>query len=505
MKKIGKIIALISAISILCVSMIFNVSAATYDSSIDIGSSKNFKVGDVITAKITFKANDVGSVTGKVKYDTKVLQYTGCNANSSTPASSAAGMVTYTHAPSGAKNPSISMTFKVLSTGQSSIQVLALDEFLLYSDPTNPNHSMRGCTANFTATDKSATKSSNADLKTLTPSAGTLTPKFSPNVTTYSVTIPNSQTRLLLNYTLADSGATDKVEGSKDMKVGSNQRVIVVTAADGTVKKYTLNITRLAADGTAPEPEAPDTENPTDEKVSVTADGKDMYIAGSFDTANIFAGFSADVYTYNGAEFPSIKRDDTTLLYLTDTAGENGGFFRPLEDGTFTAFTYLETKSAFYEFLKADEVPEGYSEISIDIENQKVTAYQSSDPALTDFVLLWAKGPEGYTGFYRYDTTEQTIQRAVGAMYNGAPAVSEPDEEKKGGSIIENILALDTATKVIAIAIVGIILLLIVGIIVLIVKIARPSVYEEEVEDEDEDAEFEFVSVSNRDSADDDF
>ena len=492
MKRIIKIsAALVICLAILASVMVTSVFASGTTSVAFSKSTLN--VGETLTVTVRFNATEkMYGVGAFVHYDTKVLQYVSA-ANGS---SSASGIIQIAAVASD-KSTSEKIVFKAIKAGSSAIRVT---DATYAADDEIP---MSGSSATVKVTDKSTAKSSNANLKTLTPSAGTLTPKFSPDVTTYSVTIPNSQTKLLLNYTLADSGATDKVEGSKDMKVGANKRVIVVTAADGTVKRYTINITRQAADGTVPEPETPDTENPTDEKVSVTADGKDMYIAANFDTTNIFANFNVDVYLLNGAEYPCIKRDDTTLLYLTDTAGANGGFYRPLDDGSFTAFTYLQTKSAFYEFLKADEIPEGYSEISLDVENQKITAYQSDDPALTDFVLIWAKGPDGQAGFYRYDTAEQTIQRAVGAMYNGAPAVAEPEEEKLDGNIWENFMALDTATKIIAIAIMGIILLLIVAIIVLIVKIARPSVYEEEIEDEEEDSEFEFVSVSNRDSSDD--
>ncbi len=497
MKNIfSKLGALVMTVIILCTLFAVSASAATHSTLIDIGGITTANIGSTVTAKVTIKVNNVGSVTGKIKYDNKILEYTGTDADSATSPSSAAGIVTYTKAPGGKDNPVIKFTFKVKAVGQTTIEVLKLDECLNYE---YSEIDVDGTQATFTAVDASTTKSSNANLTHITPSSGTLTPKFSADVTTYSLTVPNSVTTVTLGAATAHKEASWDVEGSKEMKVGSNKRVIVVTAEDGTTKKYTINITRLAADGTTPEPETPDTENPTDSRVSVTADGKDMYIADSFDTENLPEGYTVDVYDYNGKEVPCIKKGNAVLLFLTSLDGQNGGFFRVLEDGSFTAFVGFNSQSLFYEALKPDKIPDGYSEIELDIGGVKVTAYQSNDPSLTEFVLIYAKGPGGYTGFYRYDTTEHTLQRAVGLTL-------EYSEEKTDNSVMDNINGLDLPTKVVAITIIAIMALLIAAIIVLIVKIARSGKYDEEEEyeeieeDDDDTSDFEFVSISDRDS-----
>lgn len=489
MKKTFK--SFIMLIVTLCmVVSIFSINAFASGTTSVAFSKNTLNVGDTLTVTIRFKATEkMYGVEAKVQYDTKILQYV----SAPNGPDSASGVV---HIVAGAsdKTASETVTFKAIGAGSCTVKI---NDALYAADD---EVSVSGCSATLKVVDKSATKSSNANLKYITPSAGSLTPKFSADVTSYSITIPNNVTKLTVGAGVADSGAKWDVEGSKDMKVGSNQRVIVVTAADGTQKKYTLNITRLAADGSTPEPDTPDTENPTDEKVSVTADGKDMYILNSFDTTNLFAGFAVDVYNYNGTEFPCIKRDDTSLLYLTETDGANGGFFRPLEDGTFTAFAYLQSESKFYEFLKPEKAPEGYSEISIEIAGCKVTAYQSTDPTLTDFALVWAKGPDGYEGFYRYDCVEHTIQRATGAM-NVLITDTDTDEEQ-GGSVIENFLGLNTGSKITVFTIIGILLLLIAAIVILIVKIARSGDDDEEYIEEEADNGFDFVTVSNRDKND---
>lgn len=496
-RKMKSFIVLVVTLCLIWTSVAINAFAA---GSTTIAFSKStVNVGETVTVTVRFKATEkMYAVEAQIGYDTKVLQYV----SAPNGPESASGVVKIAAAASDT-TATETITFKAVGTGTCAISV----EQALYA--ADEEIAMTGCSAPISVVDKSATKSSDANLKYITPSAGSLTPKFSPNVTSYSITIPNSVTVLTLGAGTSHSGADWDVEGSKNMKVGSNQRVIIVTAEDGTQKKYTLNITRLSSDNASSEENTSDSTSSEEQTatVSVFVDGKDMVISNNFDTTNLFPGYSVNSYAYNGVEFPCIEKEDTKLLYLTDANGENGGFYRPTEDGNFDKFNYVTTKEGFYEFLKVTEIPKGYSEISLNIDDQKITAYQSSDPTVIEFALVYAKGPNGYTGFYRYDTVEHTLQRAIGAIVTEAvtPPENDTSSNVSDGNIMDNIMALDTNTKIIAIVIVGIILLLVVAIIVLIVKIARPSVYEEEYEDEEEDnddeelSDFDLITISDRD------
>ncbi len=487
-KTIKSVITLIVAICVLLSMFTLNAFA---DGSTSVAFSKStLNVGETLTVTVRFKASEkMYGVEAKIQYDSKLLQYV----SAPNGPESASGIVHIVAAASGT-DATETVTFKAVGTGSGAISV---SEAIYAADQ---EVAMKGSSANISVVDKAAEKSSNADLKYITPSAGSLTPNFSANTTSYSITIPNSVTVLTLGAGTAHSGANWDVEGSKNMKVGSNQRVIVVTAEDGTTKKYTLNITREGTEGdTSSIPEAPTTDN----KISVTADGRDMYIANEFNTENVFSGYSLDVYVYNSVEFPCLKREDNSLLYLTDETGENGGFYIPQGDGSFKAFKYVNTKTGFYEFLDAEEIPEGYSPITMNIDGCDITAYQNIDPTLTEFALVFAKGPQGYVGFYRYDAVEHTMQRAIGAIAE-VQKTEEPAEVE--GSIIDRIMALEMSEKIIMIVIVGAILLILAAIIVLIVKLARPSVYEEiddeeydDEETEDMEPEFDVITISDRD------
>ncbi len=109
----------------------------------------------------------------------------------------------------------------------------------------------RALVANFTA-------SSNADLASLASDQGTFAQAFSGNLTTYTARVPAGIKVFTLSLTVAQDGATLKINGVSAepglsapvivLQPGRNSVTLTVTAADGTTSKtYTLDITRFTA------------------------------------------------------------------------------------------------------------------------------------------------------------------------------------------------------------------------------------------------------------------
>ncbi len=98
-------------------------------------------------------------------------------------------------------------------------------------------------------------------LSNLTVSAGTLMPAFAPATTSYTVSVPNGTTSIMVTPTAADVNSTITVNGTPvasgtpsgaiPLVVGSNVITIVVTAPDGAMTTYTVTVTRAPAN-TAP-------------------------------------------------------------------------------------------------------------------------------------------------------------------------------------------------------------------------------------------------------------
>ena len=103
-----------------------------------------------------------------------------------------------------------------------------------------------------------ATLSSDATLRSLAISSGTLTPAFASGTTSYTDSVANSVSSVTVTPTVNQANATVKVNGTVvtsgsasgaiSLNVGNNTINTLVTAQDGvTTKTYTIVVTRAAA------------------------------------------------------------------------------------------------------------------------------------------------------------------------------------------------------------------------------------------------------------------
>lgn len=116
-----------------------------------------------------------------------------------------------------------------------------------------------GTTKTYTVTVDRA-KSPNADLVNLSISNGTLSPVFAAGVINYAAAVPNTVTGIAVTAIVSEPNAALKVNGTAvvsgspsanlPLVVGANTITTLVTAQDGTLKTYTITVTR------APSPDA---------------------------------------------------------------------------------------------------------------------------------------------------------------------------------------------------------------------------------------------------------
>jgi len=87
-------------------------------------------------------------------------------------------------------------------------------------------------------------ESSNADLATLTVNVGVMVPAFSPDTTSYALTVPMTQTSVTVSATAADPWASVAFTPSQPISqaVGENPVTVTVTAEDGTQKVLKLGV-----------------------------------------------------------------------------------------------------------------------------------------------------------------------------------------------------------------------------------------------------------------------
>ena len=103
------------------------------------------------------------------------------------------------------------------------------------------NGNSKTYTINVTKTDNP--NKANANLETLAIQNYTLEPEFQNSITNYYAEVANTETLVNILAIAEDSSANLKIEGNNDLKYGSNNVVVTVTARDGiTEKKYNIEI-----------------------------------------------------------------------------------------------------------------------------------------------------------------------------------------------------------------------------------------------------------------------
>lgn len=458
------------------------VSAAGASVAVTASTTKP-SVGGNVTVTVKYTApSTIGSVDATVKYDASVLEYVSATGAT---ASGGSGVVTLSYfetSSSPSKTRTVTLNFKAKKAGTSAVNVTTSE----IADWTNYT-SLGTPSGKVTVNVQNPQKSGNANLSALYISSGSLSPKFSANVTSYSIVIPNSVTVLTLSAETEDKDATIAIEGSKNMKVGKNVRKVIVTAPNGTTKTYTLNITRQEATGNATDKTqtgattAPQAGN---EAAKVTVGDAVLYIATDLKDITLPQGYEQVELTVNDVAFPSVqdKSRSITLLYLVDEAGKNGAFYvYDTAAMTFSEFASATVQAGVYAILMPDAatvIPDGFTQKFVQLGDKTVVAWAFPQAEQADYYLVYALSPQGTKGLYRYDTVENTFQRYV--HIESAPTVADevPEPQVDNSSIFAKItdffsglLARYGAVRLILVSVA--VVLLLTALIIAIVLIAK--------------------------------
>ncbi len=491
-----KIIPVVLILCLLCSAFAVNTMAA--GSSIAFSKQK-LTIGETVTVTVRMSApsgDKIYGLSGFLTYDPAILEFvSGENCNQLTK-----GKIKMIIAASS-NTVTQTVKLKAIAAGKSIVAA----ESITYEGNEPGELSLDGSSATVTVTNPSAQASSDATLRNLSVSAGTLTPAFHPEVTSYNVTIENSVTELWLQASKSDPNQTYTVEGSKDMKVGYNKRVVTVTAENGNTKVYTVNIIRLDENGNPPSEGIVDT--PINDVIEVDVNGTTMYVGEDFSTQTLPQSFSVIDYAFDGKTIPALSDNHYVLVFLTMPDGSDSGFYVVNKDGSFARLVTIDLypNMPFY-VLPTDKVPVGYKAVEdYEIGGIPVPAYKSTADSASDFFLVYAKGPGGQSTFYRFDTIDQTLQRATGLSFDGEGKESDKNDDLQTGSdnIVDNFVSLNLNGKIVAITILAVMLILLAVIILLIVKIATAGknkeydYEEEEYKEEDDSAGFEFIDTND--------
>ncbi|MBR5011778.1 MAG: cadherin-like beta sandwich domain-containing protein [Clostridia bacterium] len=474
LKVSKKIITLLVIVCVLLQTFVLTASAAVAKVTLNAPTQAN--VGDTITVKAiiyTDVSGGLGSVEdGYLTYSSSLLKLTSYGGET-TP--DGAGRVIFDIQPDnkGSTGVTITLKFKVLKAGTASIK---FSGFLV-----DWNETMRksiSASKSITIIDKSKLPK-DANLKAIKLSAGSLSPAFSASTTSYSVKVPYSTTKVVVTPTLSDAKAKWSISGSSSLKVGTNTRVITVTAQNGSTKKYTIKITR------EPDPDASSSESTSSEdtepKVNpyeISVNGEMWVLLNDYSLITVPAGFSVDKQIINGIEMPVLvdKKNGRTVVYATNEADTIGAYYIYTgEDNEYIEYKFFVTDSNTYVIVEPENVPtapDGFKYQVTEVMGYEIGVYEYNDPAYRDYVIFFVESPTGEKNYYRYDRKEATIQRATDFIL---ALEKQAGGKTNGGNVIDKFTNLDTTEKVIACSAAALVLLIIALIIVNIVKLSSPK------------------------------
>lgn len=453
MKNILKRICPIIMVFVLLFSvMAVNVSAISGTSTIAF-SSKSPKVGDTLTVTVTYKLDsEANAVSGTLTFDSTILKYV--NANNCVASAIDSGVAFNTTGQSSTYY--IKIDLEVIAEGSCVIKLI--DAACANVEDGVVEGSSASLTTKNAATnddEQDINSTASAALTSITVAAGELTPAFNQNVTQYKVVVPYTQTDGILSCETLDPNASITVEGSRQLKVGNNTRVIIVTNK-GQTRRYTVVFNRLDQNGN-------DTTAPASSDVKVTVNNKEYIIGQQDPLLTPPSGFTLSTAMYGDKEVTAYKNSSGKVVLLYLLTDDGAGDFFLYENGKVSDFNYISVGDATYIIKEVTEnAPDGMYQSTYDLNGKSIACYKYSDKELADFVVFSAVSPNGNTGYYSYDVSEKTIQKIVKF---GAVATDITEE-----------LAVNKSTKTIVVSLISIfVVLLIVLIIALVIKAGKKS------------------------------
>lgn len=297
------------------------------------------------------------------------------------------------------ENSSYSFSFSAKSVGKAVVTVSAVD----VSDSSTGETISGSKTITINVKEKAveAPKSSINYLSSLSVEGATLSPAFDKNTMEYEVTLESDVSKVKIEGTKESSVSYVTGLGEFDVSEGLNNLEVVVTAENGAKRTYVIKATVL-------EP------NP----IIVNVDGEEKTLIRKSE----FLPEVSDYYVLDSIEMEDLSipayYNETINYYLVglkDSSGNISLYRYNKDDGTYVKYNASLFSPINFVFLKSDSIPKGYKEDKIVIGDNEVTCYTKKD----GLPLVYGINLEdGNTGFYSYDSSQNTIQRHISSNDN---------------------------------------------------------------------------------------
>lgn len=210
-------------------------------------------------------------------------------------------------------------------------------------------------------------------------------------------------------------------------------------------------------------------------------------VADSFPSDQIPDGFTATTITCAGAEAQAAQMENGAQVYLvylqsTADAQQKGVFVYDAERNEAIPFVSIAQQDSFVVVTNvptsvAAQVSDRYQATQCTFENGSIMAYQASDTdetvaadvSASEFYYVYGTSGNGQSGWYVYDSVNQTLQRSMTNMQYDDSAAQDNAGEKKTASGFD----MDSMTRMITAGIGIVALLLLILLIVMSVRYRR--------------------------------
>jgi len=388
-------------------------------------------------------------------------------------------------------NTSFTLKFKALTSGSSNIGIssssiitsMTADRLTINANTGKetvnaPAANTPGANTPGANTPGGVTNSSNNNLSSLAISPGTLSPAFSPNVTSYTATVGSDCASLIVSAPAEDSTAKVSVSG-KTMDTGTNTTKIIVTAQNGATKTYVITTTKEA--GVTESTEAQTI--PVVATTTTTLNGASYNVISDFTNHALPTGYTATTFDFDGQSVTVGKgTNGLTIMYLEKADGSGTGNFYVYDtvSKTFSLLSTVTQPVLTYTILPITsnmEIPDTYTKSILTINGNDVDVLI---PSGTDvkYCLFYGVDSAGTAGWYRFDYAEQTVQKYYGDDLSSA-VVDSSNVAAQGGNVkLWKIIAAGAGVASI---------IFLIMMIVLVFKLKSKESDEDEDEDDDSD------------------
>ena len=306
------------------------------------------------------------------------------------------------------EDSTITVYFTANSTGVATITVKAVD---VSDNSGNEVTGSRSTTINVVERqtrpqiDVNKTYSSNNNLESLSISGYELSPSFDKDTLEYTVELTPGLEKINISAEVESSSASVKGSGEVEVTDGMNTIEIVVTAENGNEKTYIIKANMEEKD-----------------PIKVKIDSNEYTVVKKRELINLIDGYEETTVKINEFDIPAIHNNITnvTLIGLKDSDGKIKLFAYDTKTGKYS--NYLELSFNMINLLILEDNNTKYKKKTIKINGYDVPAYIYD--GVDDYYLLYATNTmTGNTGYYLYDTVENSVQRYDINLINNASNV----------------------------------------------------------------------------------